>query len=965
MRRLLLLLPACLVLGCGGSDSPAGVEAGPATVSIDAGDAQSAAPGQATSAPVVAMVRDGAGRAVAGVRVTFVVTAGGGQIANGTATTDVAGKANAGVWTLGPSGEQRLEARVGSLSPAAFRASVVPVPAEKTLGPDGGSVAITDPARPLVGTRLTIPAGTFTASGSWRLTLSTDPPPSLPQGFTAVGPALTVETDQLRGRRLMRLRFPIARRAGSVSAVLAFNASGTRFEAMPILASDDSGVTIGVTHLAGRLLSAPTTGATALRNTPGTGASAVSDFIRLQGVSITLEQLGLTKSILDQALNGWPAPDPGSYQYPNGHGPAVPLMTVMSSLQNRPLGNLVRSVMPFGTLADTAAQATLAIAAARFQQSLPVFQPILADLANAYATLTPLARDELTTLNLQLGLLASNRPQLTMFGEALSPTGDVGKLSFAAMIGSVRSGFTYTTPVAPTTPQTLTLGATGFSSRLTQQVGDAPSFSAQMIASLGLTLLFPIEDYADLLPQLRDAFAATGVQRQTLNATLAAQARWPEVRVQLKSTATAPWLTVSDTVIIRDTTAEVRTICTACPDARALYADPQQQSIGAGTASGTSLFRSSVATATATSTATAAVGTLFGSLGYADLKTANVFNALGFDTQRLMAFAAVDLDGGVLKNLQRALVPLHLPMVDAPFTVRAPSSSVAVGSDVVFSAPVAHPPATGWAVEWDWNDGSPVETIRNQATATHKFTTEATRTVRATLRQSPTAVGGATPLAVATTTVLVQPALPVWKFTSMTIDHQRSAGMLPGIEGSLQSQDIYRRDSLAFDRMRGGVTPGAIYLVTAPIMRTCADCGAALLSEGVYLLESTVLDRAALKAPVIQASLTASWSVAPQAPAVVARPLGLTLPLVESYCASRPGQFFTRTGDATIGRVSSQMVRTCGGIQQHTELTETVDLTITGDTATGVLTKTFDVWSLGGYFGTKTMRVTFTAARIP
>jgi len=63
----------------------------------------------AVQAPAV-LVKDATGAPVSGVSVTFTVTAGGGSITGGSATTDAFGKARATTWTFGPAGGQSVRA---------------------------------------------------------------------------------------------------------------------------------------------------------------------------------------------------------------------------------------------------------------------------------------------------------------------------------------------------------------------------------------------------------------------------------------------------------------------------------------------------------------------------------------------------------------------------------------------------------------------------------------------------------------------------------------------------------------------------------------------------------------------------------------------------------------------------------------------------------------------------------------
>jgi Tol biopolymer transport system component len=78
---------------------------------------QMAWPGWPVSTVLRVRVTDAVGNGVAGMPVTFTVTAGGGTIASAPAATDTAGVAASEVWTLGPdSGEQHVQASSGSAS---------------------------------------------------------------------------------------------------------------------------------------------------------------------------------------------------------------------------------------------------------------------------------------------------------------------------------------------------------------------------------------------------------------------------------------------------------------------------------------------------------------------------------------------------------------------------------------------------------------------------------------------------------------------------------------------------------------------------------------------------------------------------------------------------------------------------------------------------------------------------------
>jgi adhesin/invasin len=106
----------------------------PASVAVSAGAGQTAPAGTAVPVRPAVLVRDAGGTPVAGAAVAFVVTAGGGSVAGGAATTGTDGIATVGGWTLGNSaGANTLQATVGadgvSGNPVTFTATAVAGPA--------------------------------------------------------------------------------------------------------------------------------------------------------------------------------------------------------------------------------------------------------------------------------------------------------------------------------------------------------------------------------------------------------------------------------------------------------------------------------------------------------------------------------------------------------------------------------------------------------------------------------------------------------------------------------------------------------------------------------------------------------------------------------------------------------------------------------------------------------------------
>ncbi len=96
----------------------------PATITLQAGNAQTAQVGTAVPAPPSVIVRDARGNPVSGITVQFIVTAGGGSVTGGNAVTAANGIASVGRWTLGSTaGTQTLVARLQGLPDVVFTAT--------------------------------------------------------------------------------------------------------------------------------------------------------------------------------------------------------------------------------------------------------------------------------------------------------------------------------------------------------------------------------------------------------------------------------------------------------------------------------------------------------------------------------------------------------------------------------------------------------------------------------------------------------------------------------------------------------------------------------------------------------------------------------------------------------------------------------------------------------------------------
>ena len=108
------------------TNNPAPVARVATTLEAYAGYGQSGQTGTALVVAPSVVVKDNFGAVMPGVTVRFAVVSGGGSIEASLATTDAAGVATAGKWTLGSAaGSNELSATVGSLPSVRFTATAI------------------------------------------------------------------------------------------------------------------------------------------------------------------------------------------------------------------------------------------------------------------------------------------------------------------------------------------------------------------------------------------------------------------------------------------------------------------------------------------------------------------------------------------------------------------------------------------------------------------------------------------------------------------------------------------------------------------------------------------------------------------------------------------------------------------------------------------------------------------------
>ncbi len=223
----------------------------PATLAISAGNGQQAEPGATVAVRPVVSVKDAGGRAVAGVSVTFSIDSGGGSVQTAIVTSATDGTASPGDWRMGNDEVRNvLRATVGGLPPVVLVATAVVQPARiatQTIPSGGGTITISTGV--LNGTKLVIPSGAFTTSGSWTLDQRSNADWPRRRGVHPVGAALRItSTDTGAAAQPLRLTLPIRPVPGTIPFVLMRDRATNTMHVLSTLTIDSTSITVAAQH---------------------------------------------------------------------------------------------------------------------------------------------------------------------------------------------------------------------------------------------------------------------------------------------------------------------------------------------------------------------------------------------------------------------------------------------------------------------------------------------------------------------------------------------------------------------------------------------------------------------------------------------------------------------------------------------------------------------------------------------
>ncbi len=250
MRHLAAPTALLALVACGGSSpttsNPPPSGNPPASVAVQAGDAQQAEPGAVVAIKPAVIVRDASGQPVSEVAVSFAVDSGGGSLTGASATTGSNGIATVANWTLGTSeGRNVLRVTVGTLAPVKIAATAMITGASfppATLGVGGGSITVLQPG-PLNGFKLDVPSGAY--AGGLQATVRYASNVSIPRSPTVnpVSPLITISTTADYATTPLTIHIVADIPTGTFPVIMMYDPASGAMDALTTTEWDAHGVT--------------------------------------------------------------------------------------------------------------------------------------------------------------------------------------------------------------------------------------------------------------------------------------------------------------------------------------------------------------------------------------------------------------------------------------------------------------------------------------------------------------------------------------------------------------------------------------------------------------------------------------------------------------------------------------------------------------------------------------------------
>lgn len=670
-----------LAVGCSGNGGPSEPEPStPASLAIVAGDGQQAAAGAAVPVAPSVVVRDADGGPVAGVEVTFAVAAGGGTLQGATPTTNASGIAAVSSWVLGPSGAQRITARVGSLAAIEFEATISPGTEQfvGTIGAGGGTIELDVAGSAYEGLKLTAPAGMYAGNTQWRMSTGTlSPKFNAPAGFTVMGPPLVVQTAAARGQKLMTLEVPVNADADDLVFIALHDPASGASELLTTVERKAGSVVVATGHLRGDLL----LGATPI----GTIRTDLRNDATSQVIRVTLDKLDGIQTV----INRWPVIDHGTGAHPEGVAAGISAINSLASSGGAPnLGNAIKGLSTAGFYAEAGA---LAVANQAQKVMSPEITRAFANLQPMFAQLAKHQRDRLVAENTLAMIRFMSRPAILGFMyESLGKPGAVTVASGSA------SHLSVVHPAKPD-PTTVPVNAGGFGSFTLPLIANSAHHPVDQMLPITSTIA-ELDAIRGLLGDIsRLSQATSDALRAQVNRELAAAAGLPTMELEFRSRADQEWTRIAaneTAVVARKASAEMRLVNYFATYYRVGDAGPLERQAG---------------------------------------ESVTIVEDLGGGTASPGAKLLTPISANVSSDLVlRQANVATFEVAYAPFEV-TPEEVTLTADDMTaeFDASVLLPPA-GYRIAWNWGDGESSEVV-GQTSASHTYEDLATYTVIARL----------------------------------------------------------------------------------------------------------------------------------------------------------------------------------------------------------------------------------------
>ena len=181
----------------------------------------------------------------------------------------------------------------------------------------GGTLTYTKAGDPLNGLTITVPAAAYPTATTWTVTTDSSGLPTLPSGFSQVGPTLVIGNGQDFADSVMTLTMPMRLAPNETVAPFYFDPVSKTLEGIPLVAGTDSSVTLATKHFTADEMVIPGTGV----SLSGVRRSLRASFgsVSIVWVRTTTAQLvGTWSSTFLPGVDDWEFVNYGDYISPAG-----------------------------------------------------------------------------------------------------------------------------------------------------------------------------------------------------------------------------------------------------------------------------------------------------------------------------------------------------------------------------------------------------------------------------------------------------------------------------------------------------------------------------------------------------------------------------------------------------------------------------------------------------------------------